>query len=94
MCLAIPGRVLSVDGFQAVVEFGGVERSIGVALTPEVRVGDYVYIHAGYAISIVDEEVAMESLRLLRELTEGYTEEELYYVTADESSALGPEAAG
>lgn len=84
MCLAIPGRVTSVNGFQAVVEVGGVERTIGVALTPEVQVGDYVYIHAGYAISVVDEEVAMESLRLLRELAESYPQEELYYVTGDE----------
>lgn len=89
MCLAIPGRVISVDGMQALVEVGGVQRTIGVALTPEVQVGDYVYIHAGYAISVVDEEVAMESLRLLRELSESYAEEELYYVTADESSLPG-----
>ena len=86
MCLAIPGRVTSIDGLQAVVEIGGVERTIGVALTPEVQVGDYVYIHAGYAISVVDEDVAQESLRLLRELSESYPEEALYYVTGDESS--------
>jgi len=89
MCLAIPGRVTSIDGFQAVVEIGGVERTIGVALTPEVQVGDYVYIHAGYAISVVDEEVAQESLRLLRELSETYPEEALYYVPGDESSPPG-----
>jgi hydrogenase expression/formation protein HypC len=86
MCLAIPGRVTSIDRLQAVVEMGGVERTIGVALTPEVKVGDYVYVHAGYAISVVDEEVALESLRLLRELSEAYPEEALYYVTGDESS--------
>ncbi len=89
MCLAVPGRVTSIDGFQGVVEIGGLERTIGVALTPEVRVGDYVYVHAGYAISVVDEEVALESLRLLRELADSYPEEELYYLTGDESSPLG-----
>jgi hydrogenase expression/formation protein HypC len=89
MCLAIPGRVISVDGFRAVVEVGGLERTIGVALTPEVEVGNYVYVHAGYAISVVDEEVALESLRLLRELAEGYPEEELFSVAGDLSSPPG-----
>ncbi|HSJ53444.1 MAG TPA: HypC/HybG/HupF family hydrogenase formation chaperone [Anaerolineae bacterium] len=89
MCLAIPGRVTSIDGFQAVVEMGGVQRTIGLALTPEVQVGDYVYVHAGYAISVVDEEVALESLRLLRELAESYPEEVLYSVTGDASSPPG-----
>ena len=58
-------------------------RAVSVALTPEARVGDYVYVHTGFAISVVDESVAMESLRLLRELTESHPAEDLFRVTAD-----------
>lgn len=83
MCLAIPARIESIDGQQAEVDVGGVRRTIGLWLTPEARVGDYVYLHAGYAISILDEAEAQESLRLLRELAETYPDEELFYVTGD-----------
>ena len=83
MCLAIPAKIQSIDGFQADVEVGGVGRTISLYLTPDARVGDYVYVHTGFAISIVDEAEAMESLRLLRELAENYPEEELYRTTGD-----------
>jgi hydrogenase expression/formation protein HypC len=48
---------------------------------PEAQVGDYVYVHTGYAFSVVDEEEALESLRLLRELAEAYPQEDLFYST-------------
>jgi hydrogenase expression/formation protein HypC len=83
MCLAIPARIVTIDGYQAEVEVGGVARTIGLMLTPEAAVGDYVYVHAGYAISVVDEEQALESLRLLRELAEAYPDEELFLTTGD-----------
>jgi len=70
-----------VNGFEGEVEIGGVGRTISLWLTPEAQVGDYVYVHTGYAISVVDEEEALESLRLLRELAETYPEEELFYST-------------
>jgi len=81
MCLAIPAQIKSVNGFEGQVEIGGVGRTISLWLTPEAQVGDYVYVHTGYAISVVDEEEALESLRLLRELAETYPEEELFYST-------------
>jgi len=81
MCLAIPAQIKSVDGFEGEVEIGGVGRTISLWLTPEAQVGDYVYVHTGYAISVVDEEEALESLRLLRELAETYPEEELFLST-------------
>ena len=84
MCLAIPAKVLSINGFEADVEIGGVGRTISIMLTPDARVGDYVYVHTGYAISVVDEAEAMESLRLLRELAETYPVEELFYTTGDQ----------
>lgn len=90
MCLAIPALVTSIDGFAAQVEVGGIGRSVSLRLTPEARVGDYVYVHAGFAISVVDEEEALESLRMLRALAEEYPAEELLYSTGD-LTPEGPE---
>jgi hydrogenase expression/formation protein HypC len=88
MCLAVPAKIESIEGTQANVDVGGVGRTISIYLTPEAKVGDYVYIHTGFAISIVDEAEAMESLRLLQELAETYPVEELYRSTgALDSSA-------
>ena len=70
MCLAIPVLIVSIEGAMACAEVGGVERSISLTLTPEAQVGDYVLVHAGFAISVVDEEEAQETLRLLRELAD------------------------
>lgn len=70
MCLAIPAQIKSIEGRQAVVELGGISRPASLWLTPEARVGDYVLIHTGYAINIIDEEEAEETLRLLEELSE------------------------
>ncbi|HNR14642.1 MAG TPA: HypC/HybG/HupF family hydrogenase formation chaperone [Thermodesulfobacteriota bacterium] len=71
MCLAVPTRVLTVEGHYADVEMAGVSRRISIALTPDVKPGDYVLVHTGYAISIVDEEEAEETLKLFRELSPG-----------------------
>jgi len=70
MCLAIPALVTSVTGMEAEVEVGGVARKASVMLTPEVKVGDYVLLHTGYAISVVDEEEAKETLDLFRQIAE------------------------
>jgi hydrogenase expression/formation protein HypC len=70
MCLAIPARIKSIDGEQAVADIEGVTRNISIQLTPEARVGDYVLLHTGYAISIIDAAEAEETLRLLREMAE------------------------
>ena len=85
MCLAIPGLIKTINGFEAEVEIGGVGRTIGMWLTPDAQVGDYVYVHAGYAISVLDEAEALESLRLLQELAETYPVDELFYSTDDHS---------
>jgi hydrogenase expression/formation protein HypC len=84
MCLAIPAKIQSINGFEADVEIGGVGRTISIMLTPDARIGDYVYVHTGYAISVVDEADALESLRLLRELAETYPVDELFYTTGDQ----------
>ena len=83
MCLAVPALIKAIDGTVAQVELGGVELAVSLALTPQARQGDYVLVHTGFAISIVDEAEALESLRLLRELAETYPVEELYLTTGD-----------
>lgn len=83
MCLAIPARVKSINGVEAEVDVGGVRRTISLWLTPEAQVDDYVYVHTGFAISIVDEAEALESLRLIQELAETYPVDELFLTTGD-----------
>lgn len=68
MCLAVPAQVISIEGQEAEIDLSGVRRRISVALTPEARVGDYVLIHAGFAISVLDEKEALETLALFEEL--------------------------
>jgi len=68
MCLAIPVRIVSIEGDEAETEIAGVRRRISIALTPETKVGDYVLLHTGYAIGIVDEAEAEETLKLLEEI--------------------------
>ena len=66
MCLAMPAKVLTIEGDQAEVDFGGAIRRTNVSMV-DAKVGDYVIIHAGFAIQKVDEEEAMETLRLWNE---------------------------
>ena len=68
MCIAIPTLVKSIDGQLAEVEVGGVSRKVSIWLTPEAKVGDYVLLHTGYAISVIDEAEAKETLELLQEM--------------------------
>ena len=70
LCLAIPAKVLEVNGDIAKVDFGqGVAREVNVMLV-DARVGEYVLVHAGYAIETLDQEAAEESLKVWRELLE------------------------
>ncbi len=77
MCLAVPGRILETDDSPLMrmgkVDFGGIVREVCLAYVPEAGVGDYVIVHAGFAISQVDEKEARETLRLLAEV--GLTED-------------------
>ena len=70
MCLAIPALIKSIDGKEAEAEIGGVTRRISLWLTPEAKVGDYALVHTGYAINILDEAEARETLKLLEEMAE------------------------
>ena len=69
MCLAIPARVTSISGTKAKVEIGGNVRDADLSLLDDVQVGDYVMLHAGFAISKYEEEEARETLDLWSELT-------------------------
>ena len=70
MCLAIPALIKSIDGQQAEVDIEGVTRDVSIQLTPEAKVGDYILMHTGYAISVIDAAEAEETLKLLKELGE------------------------
>lgn len=70
MCLAVPLRITTIDGDTAMVEMGGVMRQVSLVLTPEAQVGDYVLVHTGFAINVLDEEEARETLALFSELEE------------------------
>jgi hydrogenase expression/formation protein HypC len=72
MCLAVPGKILTIAGQDAVrmgtVSFGGISKEASLAFVPEAKVGDYVLVHAGFAISIVDESEATQTLEYFRQM--------------------------
>ncbi len=73
MCLAVPGKIMSIDGTDPVfrtgkVSFGGIIKQINLAYVPEAKIGDYVLVHVGFAISIVDEAEAQEVFEYLRQI--------------------------
>lgn len=68
MCLAVPAEVIQLDGSFAHVDFGGIRRRIGMALVPEAKCGDYVLVHAGMAIQVIDIDEAQQTLQLIREV--------------------------
>jgi hydrogenase expression/formation protein HypC len=70
MCLAIPAKIKIINGTQAVADIEGVTREISIELTPEAKEGDYVLLHTGYAISVIDAAEAEETLKLLHEMAE------------------------
>jgi len=74
MCLAVPGKVLSIDAGSSPrmgnVSFSGVEKRVCLEWTPEAKVGEYVIVHVGFAISTMDEREAQETLRILEEMEE------------------------
>ncbi len=68
MCLAVPSQIKSIEGDYAEVEIGGVERKVNIVLTPEAKPGDYILVHTGYSIGIVNEEEAEATIQLFNEL--------------------------
>ena len=68
MCLAVPVKIVSIYGDEAETEIAGVRRRVSIAFTPEAKLGDYVLLHTGYAIGVIDEAEAEETLKLLEEI--------------------------
>jgi len=67
MCLAIPAKVMKIQDDMAEVDFGGVLREVNISLV-EVKIGEYVLVHAGYAIQVIDRKEAEETLKLWNEI--------------------------
>ena len=70
MCLAVPGKVLSIDGNMGIIEVGNLKRNVFLHLVAEVSVDDYVLVHAGCAIQKIDEVEAKITLNILKELAD------------------------
>jgi len=73
MCLAIPGKILSIEGDDPLlrsgkVDFSGVAKLVNLGCVPEARVGDYVLVHVGFAISTIDEQEAVQVFEYLRQM--------------------------
>jgi len=72
MCLAIPSRITKIEDQMAVIDVDGVQRRASLLLLDDARVGEYVIVHAGFAIKRIDENDALETLRLLREAADAF----------------------
>ena len=78
MCLAIPGKLVSLDTEttpkMGKVSFGGITKNVCMEWLPEASVGDYVIVHVGFALSKVDEKEALETIKMIEEMGEGLDE--------------------
>ena len=70
MCLAIPMKVIKVNGNEAVAEVGGAEYQANLTILPDIKIGDYIIVHAGFAIEKLDEEAALETLQIWQDIAE------------------------
>lgn len=71
MCLAVPGKILSLhQDARGTVDMLGAQREVSLRLTPDAHVGDYVLVHAGFAIQVIDAQEAAETLELVRDLAD------------------------
>lgn len=68
MCIAVPGQVKSIKGNTAQVDFGGLTRAADSTLVPNVKKGDYVFVHAGFIITILEKHDALERMQLIKEV--------------------------
>jgi hydrogenase expression/formation protein HypC len=87
MCLAIPSKIVRIDGEMAVIDVDGTQREASLLLLEDARVGDYVIVHAGFALHKIDETTAMETLDLLREAAS-------FAALMDEKALGGPTETG
>jgi hydrogenase expression/formation protein HypC len=97
MCLAVPGKIVSIEGDDAIlragkVNFGGIVKQVNLSYVPEAKVNDYVIVHVGFAISIVDEKEAVQVFEYLKSIDELKDLEEEYLKSLAEIKRLGEEA--
>jgi hydrogenase expression/formation protein HypC len=97
MCLAVPGRIMSIEGDDEIlragrVNFGGIVKQVNLSYVPEAKVDDYVIVHVGFAISIVDEAEAVQVFEYLKSIDELKDLEEEYLKSLAEIKRLGEEA--
>jgi hydrogenase expression/formation protein HypC len=86
MCLAIPGKIVEIvdeENRIAKVEVGGVRRGVNIGMLDDIKIGDYVLVHVGFAMSKIDEKQAEETLRTLQELGAYQEEFEQFRTTID-----------
>ena len=70
MCLAIPGKILKINGNSALVDFDGIKQNVIIALIQDPEVGKFVIVHAGYAIEQINEQEAMDAINQWKEIAE------------------------
>lgn len=76
MCLAIPGKIIKIDPSEdeifrsGKVSFDGIQRSVNLSMVPEARIGDYILVHVGVALQVIDEEEAKQTLAYFKEIEE------------------------
>ena len=76
MCLAIPARIIEIQDEMGTIDLDGIQRDVSLLLLEDAEVGDYVYVHAGFAIHKIDEPEALASLSVLREMAASMIDEE------------------
>ena len=77
MCLAIPAKIIKIENNMGTIDMEGTQREVSLLLQEDAKVGDYVIVHAGFAIQTIDEQEAMESLKVIRQLASQLDEENI-----------------
>ena len=77
MCLAIPAKIIKIENNMGTIDMEGTQREVSLLLQEDAKVGDYVIVHAGFAIQTIDQQEAMESLKILRQLASQLDEENI-----------------
>jgi len=77
VCLAIPAKIMKIENNMGTIDMEGTQMEVSLLLQEDAKVGDYVIVHAGFAIQTIDEQEAMESLKILRQLASQLDEENI-----------------
>ncbi len=86
MCLAVPMKLIKREGLKGVVELGGVEREVSLMMMPDAREGEYLIVHAGFAIQRLDEEEARRTLELFKQMGEDLPEDLDFSTPSDDDN--------